>query len=99
MSSTRAWPISAKSSGLGSDAICWVETDDQDCMRIDVLRRHIEEDIASGARPLMVVGTAGSVATGAIDDLAELRAICDEYDAWFHVDGAYGAFANALDDD
>lgn len=85
-------------SGLGSEAICWVETDEDDRIRTDVLRRHIEEDIASGARPLMVVGTAGSVSTGAIDPLVELRAICDEYDAWFHVDGAYGAFANALDD-
>jgi len=50
----------------------------------------------------MVVGTGGSVGTGAVDPLPALRSVCDEHDIWFHVDGAYGAFAaaapNAPDD-
>ncbi len=45
----------------------------------------------------MVVGTAGSVSTGAVDPLPELRQLCDEFGIWFHVDGAYGAFAAATD--
>lgn len=96
---THTWiQKAADLSGLGAGAIRWVETDYRDRIRTDALRRQLEEDVAAGARPLMIVGTGGSVSTGAVDALAELRAIADEYDAWFHVDGAYGAFANVLDD-
>ena len=46
--------------------------------------------------PCLVVGTAGSVSTGAIDPLSEISALCKEYGVWFHVDGAYGGFAAAV---
>jgi aromatic-L-amino-acid decarboxylase len=66
-------------------------------LRMDVgaLRRQIEADEAAGCIPLMVVGTAGSVSTGAVDPLADIGDLCREHSLWFHVDGAYGGFAIA----
>ena len=85
-------------SGLGTESIRWIETDDQLRMRVDALRRAIEEDLRRGDRPLLVVGTGGSVGTGAVDPLPEIAAVCREHGIWFHVDGAYGGFAAALPD-
>jgi glutamate/tyrosine decarboxylase-like PLP-dependent enzyme len=83
--------------GLGTSAVRWIPTDDQLRMRPDELRKRIEEDRTAGLHPFMVVGTAGSVGTGAIDPLPAMAKICREFDLWFHVDGAYGAPAVALD--
>ena len=79
--------------GLGTDAIRWIETDDEQRMDTFALRRRIEQDLGLGYQPFLVVGTAGTVATGAVDSLEEIGAICREHDLWFHVDGAYGALA------
>jgi glutamate/tyrosine decarboxylase-like PLP-dependent enzyme len=85
-------------SGLGSSSIRWIPTDMDLRMDVDELRRQIEADAASGDVPCMVIGTAGSVGTGAVDPLAGIAAICREYGLWFHVDGAYGGFAAAVHD-
>jgi aromatic-L-amino-acid decarboxylase len=82
--------------GLGTDSIRWISTDEQFRMDPVALRKCIDEDLRSGDLPFLVVGTAGSVATGAIDPLPELAALCKEYSLWFHVDGAYGGFAAVL---
>jgi glutamate/tyrosine decarboxylase-like PLP-dependent enzyme len=65
-------------------------------MNLDDLRQQIKADASRGDRPFLVVGTAGSVSTGAVDALPEIAEICREHDLWFHVDGAYGAFAAAV---
>jgi glutamate/tyrosine decarboxylase-like PLP-dependent enzyme len=65
-------------------------------MELGALRQCIEADAAAGDIPCIVVGTAGSVSTGAIDPLPEISALCREYGAWFHVDAAYGGFAAAV---
>jgi aromatic-L-amino-acid/L-tryptophan decarboxylase len=84
--------------GMGTDAIRWIPTDGAQRMRTDVLRECLREDLARGDRPIMVIGTAGSVATGAVDPLRELAQICQAHGLWFHVDGAYGAPAAVLAD-
>jgi glutamate/tyrosine decarboxylase-like PLP-dependent enzyme len=88
----------ADMSGLGTDAIRWIPTDSQLRMDLTALRRRLDADRAAGDVPCLVVGTAGSVSTGAVDRLREMSALCKEYNAWFHVDGAYGGFAAALPD-
>jgi aromatic-L-amino-acid/L-tryptophan decarboxylase len=79
--------------GIGTDAIRWIATDAQQRMDVAALERQIVADEANGERPFLVVGTAGTVSTGAIDPLAEIAAVCRRHAVWFHVDGAYGAFA------
>jgi glutamate/tyrosine decarboxylase-like PLP-dependent enzyme len=86
---THTWiQKAADISGIGTDAIRWIATDDQ--MRIDVkaLKQQIAGDIQAGDRPFLIIGAAGSVSTGAIDPLADLAAVCREFNLWFHVDGA-----------
>jgi glutamate/tyrosine decarboxylase-like PLP-dependent enzyme len=79
--------------GLGTDAIRWIPTDEQQRMDTAALERQIVADAENRGRPFLVVGTAGAVGTGAVDPLAEIAAICRRHDVWFHVDGAYGALA------
>jgi glutamate/tyrosine decarboxylase-like PLP-dependent enzyme len=95
---THTWiQKAADLSGLGTSSIRWIPTEKKLRMDVDALRRQIEADRAAGDVPCFVVGTAGSVSTGAIDPLGDISAICREYGAWFHVDGAYGGFAAAVD--
>jgi aromatic-L-amino-acid decarboxylase len=84
--------------GLGTEAIRWIPTDSELRMDVGELERRIAADRLAGSRPLLVVGAAGTVSTGAVDPLAEIAAVCRRQGLWFHVDGAYGAFAAALPD-
>jgi aromatic-L-amino-acid/L-tryptophan decarboxylase len=79
--------------GLGSDAIRWIAIDEEQRMDPSALRHRIEADLRLGHQPFLVVGTAGSVSTGAVDSLSDIASICREHELWFHVDGAYGAVA------
>jgi len=84
--------------GLGSNAVRWIATTSNQEMDLDALEKQIMADRADNLLPFLVVGTAGTVSTGAIDPLPEIAAICKKYDLWFHVDGAYGAPAAMLPD-
>jgi glutamate/tyrosine decarboxylase-like PLP-dependent enzyme len=85
-------------SGIGTDNIRWIPTRKDLSMDTVELQNQIRADKEAGDRPFMVIGTAGSVSTGAIDNLPEIAKICREEDLWFHVDGAYGGFAAMLPD-
>jgi glutamate/tyrosine decarboxylase-like PLP-dependent enzyme len=79
--------------GLGRKALRRTPVNER--ARIDVAKlvEQIESDIASGFRPFIIIATAGTTNSGAVDDIVELSAIAKKYDLWLHVDGAYGAAA------
>jgi glutamate/tyrosine decarboxylase-like PLP-dependent enzyme len=79
--------------GLGSDAVRAIPADENHRMRLDLLQAAIAGDRAAGRTPFLVVGTAGTVDCGAIDDLAGVAEIAAREKIWFHVDGAFGATA------
>jgi glutamate/tyrosine decarboxylase-like PLP-dependent enzyme len=79
--------------GLGRDALRSIPVDAEYRIDVAALRRAIAEDRAAGFHPFCVVGTAGTVNTGAIDDLAALADLCAAEGLWYHVDGAFGALA------
>jgi len=81
--------------GFGTDAIRWIGTDRSQRINLDQLEATVADDMKKGNRPIMVVGSAGTVSTGAVDDLPKIAEICRKYGVWFHVDGAYGGFAAA----
>lgn len=94
---THTWiQKAADLSGLGTEAVRWIETDDNGRMDIVKLKQAILKDIDQGKTPFFVVGTGGSVSTGIIDPLEEIGDICRKYGLWFHIDGAYGGFAASL---
>lgn len=83
--------------GLGRHAVTKIDCDDQLRMRVDRLRDAIRHDLAAGRKPVAVVGTAGTVSTGAIDPLDDIADVCAEFGCWMHVDGAYGGIAALTD--
>jgi aromatic-L-amino-acid decarboxylase len=77
--------------GFGSDALRCIETDRSHRIDVAALRVRIASDRKAGLKPFLVVGSAGTVDIGAIDDLQALSTLCRDEGLWFHVDGAYGA--------
>ena len=86
-------PRAMDMAGLGTDALRLVPADSAFRMDLSALAAAVARDRAEGAQPFLVVGTAGTVDTGAIDDLAALAAFCRAEGLWFHIDAAFGALA------
>lgn len=84
--------------GLGTDQVRHLPVDAAFRMDVGALREAIEADVAAGRRPFAVVGTAGTVATGAVDPLGAIADVCAEFGLWFHVDAAYGGPARLAPD-
>ncbi len=79
--------------GIGADALRLLPCDAAGRMDLTALPPAIAADRAAGHTPFLVVGTAGGVDTGAIDDLDAIAACCRQTGLWFHVDAAFGAIA------
>ena len=82
--------------GHGLNAIRWIPTDAANKLDVAALQQAIVADVEAGKTPFLVVGTAGDVSTGAVDDLRAIAAVCRQHRLWFHVDGAYGMPAAAV---
>jgi aromatic-L-amino-acid decarboxylase len=76
--------------GVGRRAVRPVACDPAGRMRVDDLRRAIDEDRHAGCLPMAIVATAGTTNTGAIDPLQAISDVAREHRIWLHVDGAYG---------
>jgi aromatic-L-amino-acid decarboxylase len=82
--------------GMGNASLRRVPVDGDFRIRIDALRDTIAADRLAGCRPVCVIGTAGTVNSGATDDLDALADLCADEELWFHVDGAFGALARIV---
>ena len=78
--------------GLEDIVIRYISLDADHKIKTDSLEELIQKDIAAGLQPFMVVATAGTTNTGAVDPLDEIAGIAKNYKMWFHVDAAYGGF-------
>ena len=75
-----------------------IATDDNTRMRPEALRAALEQDVADGVRPWLIVASAGTIDIGAVDPLVEIAAITRGFGAWLHIDGAYGGLFALCDD-
>ncbi len=82
--------------GIGTNQLRRIATHADFKIDLTALEAQIKADIAAGFTPFCVVGNAGTVNTGAIDDLTGIAAIAKKYRMWFHVDGAYGGLVSSL---
>jgi glutamate/tyrosine decarboxylase-like PLP-dependent enzyme len=78
--------------GLEDIIVRELELDEHSRIRPDLLKKHLEVDRIAGLDPFMVIASAGTTDTGAVDPLDEIGDIAKAADMWFHVDGAYGGF-------
>ena len=79
--------------GLGSKSLRKIPVNGDFTINVDALVSTIAADRKAGCRPVCIIGNAGTINTGAIDDLGILADLCKQEDLWFHVDGAIGAIA------
>jgi aromatic-L-amino-acid/L-tryptophan decarboxylase len=79
--------------GLGAQALRKIPVDEHYRMDCDLLQAAIRSDRSQGLQPFCVIATAGTVNTGATDDLERIAKICQAEKLWFHIDGAFGLLA------
>ena len=78
--------------GFPPDRVRAIEVDARFRLPPEAVERAVREDRARGLSPFLVVGSAGTTGTGAVDDLEALAAVAERERLWLHVDAAYGGF-------
>ncbi len=86
-------PKAALLAGFGAEHLRLIGTDDEHALRLDLLERAIEDDLAAGRRPCAVVAAVGTTATTALDPVAGIAALCRRHELWLHVDAALAGTA------
>ncbi len=84
--------------GLGADSLARIPVQADYRMDLAALKAHIAADRQAGHLPVCVVASAGTVNTGAVDELDAIADLCRDEKLWLHVDGAFGALG-VLDPD
>ena len=82
--------------GIGSNQLRKIVVNNDFTINLEALKKQIEKDLIEGYVPFCLVGNAGTVNTGAIDDLDALAEIAAKYNMWYHIDGAYGGLLGSL---
>jgi aromatic-L-amino-acid decarboxylase len=82
---------SARLAGVLPDRVREVPVDEHYRMRVDALAEAIAADRAAGLEPFLVVSSAGTTNTGAVDPIRAIGELCRAEGLWHHCDGAYGA--------
>jgi aromatic-L-amino-acid decarboxylase len=83
--------LAIETMGLGSQALCRVASNPDCTLNMEALTSAIAHDRGAGMKPACIIATAGTVNTGAIDDLNAIGQICRQEGLWLHVDGCIGA--------
>lgn len=86
----------AEAIGIGQAGLRRIPVKDDFTIDVAMVESQIKTDLADGLKPFCIVGNAGTVNTGAIDDLHALTEIRDRYGLWLHIDGAFGALAKLV---
>lgn len=83
--------------GIGRKNLRLVDTDSEFRMNPSALEAAVVSDLHSGKTPIAIVASAGTTATGSVDDLNAIADIAERHGIWLHVDGAYGGVAAMVD--
>lgn len=84
--------------GLAEATIRYIDTDEYFRMDTEALEEQLKEDLQKNRIPFLVIASAGTTDTGAIDPFDEIARLARGYDLWFHVDAAYGGFFMLVDE-
>jgi glutamate/tyrosine decarboxylase-like PLP-dependent enzyme len=91
---THSWAAKAvELLGMGRQSLHLIPTHEDLTIDLEALKQAIHEDRKRGLHPIAVLATAGTVNTGATDDLNAIADLCAQENLWMHVDGAFGALA------
>jgi aromatic-L-amino-acid/L-tryptophan decarboxylase len=88
----------AKAAGIGLDNVIKIATDENYAMQAAALEKQIQNDLAAGKQPFMVVAALGTTSSLAFDPLSAISAICKKYNLWLHIDAAYAGAAFVLEE-
>ena len=76
----------------------YIQVDERFRMDVNALREQLMNDEKEGLRPFLIIGSAGTTDTGAIDPMQDMAKLAKKHSCWFHVDAAYGGFFSLLDE-